>query len=413
MANSIYSDKQLEIMGLWQADQLKRLNLLEGSVRSGKTYISLILWAFWVATSPKYANYIMIAKTLTSLKRNCLDLLQSLVGDNFTYSLSQKEGKLFGRKVYLEGANDARSESKIRGMTLQGAYLDEATLITEDFFTMLLSRLSEPKAKLIATTNPDNPFHWLHRNYIERQEDLDLLVKKFLIDDNIFLDAEYVKQLKAEYTGVFYERFILGRWIAAEGAIYKLFTENKAKYILSDKQTIKNKIEYINIGVDFGGQNSKHAFCASGINDKVNEICVLKAKEYNASGKNPDDLYRMFGDFYKQVEKQWGHINAVYCDSAEQTLINGLKSWYPQLTITNARKHETIDRIRITTSLMSLKRLWLSEDCKDLENAFEQAVYNAKSIKDERLDDGSTPIDILDAFEYSFEQRLTALERGQ
>ena len=82
----------------------------------------------------------MVAKTLTSLRRNCLDLLQELVGVKyFTYSLPKKEARLFGRLVYLEGVNDARAESKIRGMTLQGAYCDELTLYGEDFFTMMLS----------------------------------------------------------------------------------------------------------------------------------------------------------------------------------------------------------------------------------------------------------------------------------
>ena len=88
-------------------------------------------------------------QTLQTLKRNCLMLLQELVGeDNFKYSLSTKEGRLFGRKILLEGANDAKSENKIRGMTLGGAYCDELTLFPKDFFSMLLSRLSVKGAKL-------------------------------------------------------------------------------------------------------------------------------------------------------------------------------------------------------------------------------------------------------------------------
>ena len=116
----IYTPKQKTLLALWKKRQLKRLNILQGSVRSGKTWISLVLWAFWVASMPKNGTYLMVAKTLTSLRRNCLDLLQALVGErHFTYSLSQKEGRLFGRKVYLEGVNDARAEGKIRGMTLR------------------------------------------------------------------------------------------------------------------------------------------------------------------------------------------------------------------------------------------------------------------------------------------------------
>ena len=139
--NKIYSPKQRDLLRLWQQNRLKRLNILEGSVRSGKTWVSLVLWAFWVASSPKDKTYMMCGKTLTTLKRNCLYPLQEMIGEiNFTFSTSAKEAFLFGRNVLLEGASDKRSEGKIRGVTLMGAYCDELTLFDEDFFTTLLSR---------------------------------------------------------------------------------------------------------------------------------------------------------------------------------------------------------------------------------------------------------------------------------
>lgn len=114
----IFTPKQQELIGLFKRGQLARLNLLEGSVRSGKTWISLVLWAFWIASRPKEYLYMMTGKSLQTLKRNCLIPLQELVGKkHFRFSLSKKEGELFGRKIMLEGANDARSENKIRGIT--------------------------------------------------------------------------------------------------------------------------------------------------------------------------------------------------------------------------------------------------------------------------------------------------------
>ena len=130
-------------MQLLKNGNLRRLNIFEGSVRSGKTYISMIMWAFWVAGSPKNRAYLMSGKTLTTLKRNVLEPLKTLLGNNFSYNIIKKKGELFGRKIYLEGAANAEAESKIRGMTLMGAYCDELTLFSEDFFVMLLSRLSE------------------------------------------------------------------------------------------------------------------------------------------------------------------------------------------------------------------------------------------------------------------------------
>lgn len=223
-----YTPKQRELMRLWQNNKLRRLNLLEGSVSSGKTWISLVLWAFWVASMPQDKLYLMCAKSLTTLKRNCLILLQELVGErNFAFSVPAKEGCLFGRRVLFEGANDSRSESKIRGMTLQGAYCDELTQFPEDFFAMLLSRLRVLGAKLFATTNPDNPHHWLMENYIKRADELDFLDVKFTIDDNTTLPADYVDSIKREYTGVFYDRFILGNWVVADGLVYPMFSADR------------------------------------------------------------------------------------------------------------------------------------------------------------------------------------------
>lgn len=238
-------------MALWQRDQLRRINILEGSVRSGKTWVSLVLWAFWVKTMPETGLYLMAAKSLTTLKRNCLLPLQDLVGEsNFTFSIPKKEGWLFGRNIIFEGANDIRSEGKIRGVTLQGAYCDELTQMQEDFFVMLLARLSEPGAKLFGTTNPDAPSHWLKTNYIDRAAELDLLAVKFLIDDNTTLPEDYVENIKKEYTGVFYDRFILGNWTLAEGMIYPLY-----KDAIQEPPADQQPEQYV-ISADYGTQNA-------------------------------------------------------------------------------------------------------------------------------------------------------------
>ena len=230
---------------------------------------------------PATGNYIMVAKTLTSLRRNCLDLLQELVGQsNFIYSLSAKEGVLFGRRMFLEGVNDARAESKIRGMTLQGAYCDELTLFTEDFFAMLLSRLSLEGAKLIGTTNPDGPMHWLKQTYIDRQEELDMSVKQFLIDDNTFLDLVYVENLKKEYTGVFYDRYILGRWVRAEGIIFDMYDDNDQRQVHEDK----GEFEWYFAACDYGTQNPC-TFAMYGVRGDGEDRRMHICKEYYYDGR--------------------------------------------------------------------------------------------------------------------------------
>ena len=364
------TDKQKQLISIHKHGKLKRINLLEGSVRSGKTWISLLLWAFWVADMPANGEFLMVAKTLTSLSRNCLNLLQNMIGsNNFTYSLSKKEARLFGRLVYLEGVNDSRAESKIRGMTLTGAYCDEVTLFTEDFFTMLLSRLSVKNAKLIATTNPDSPYHWLMEKYINRQDELNMMVMKFLIDDNTFLDPEYVKQLKIEYTGVFYDRFILGLWRIAEGLIYDMFDEKEHTFSETPEQLTGKRY----ISCDYGTQNATvFLFWEEGKSGKW--YCT---KEYYYSGRDKqrqktdeeycDDLIDFIGN--KQIA---GFI----VDPSAASFIAAVRKRKIHVIKAN---NDVINGIRTTGALIKLSKVAISTNCSNTIKEFFGYVWDAKA----------------------------------
>lgn len=417
-----YTPKQRELLRIWQNGQLKRINLLEGSVSSGKTWVSLVLWAFWVATMPRDKLYLMCAKSLTTLKRNCLLLLQELVGENnFTFSIPAKEGYLFGRHVLFEGANDARAESKIRGMTLQGAYCDELTQFPEDFFAMLLSRLRVPGAKLIATTNPDNPNHWLMQNYIVRADELDFLDLKFTIDDNTELPEEYVENIKKEYTGVFYSRFILGEWVRAEGVIYPLFADNPSRYAISrddlpkkkmnGKESEKYDFQYLTIGVDFGGNKSAYAFVATGITNDW-EPLALRSIRIPAKGVSVEQMISRFVRFCEGVEADYSEIDYVYADCAEQAIINSMYQQTPY-NVVGSIKGEIIDRIRTMDILLSTDRFkYVDGECDSLVKALCDAVWDDNKLEDVRLDDGTSDIDTLDAWEYSWSAFIKQILRG-
>lgn len=398
--------KQQELMSLLKHNKLHRLNLLEGSVRSGKTWISLLLWAVWISTRPVDYAYLMCAKTLQTLKRNCLMLLQELVGeDNFKFSISTKEGRLFGRKILFEGANDAKSENKIRGMTLGGAYCDELTLFPKDFFTMLLSRLSATGAKLIATTNPDVPTHWLKKDYIDNKK-VDMLVLRFLIDDNTTLPADYIRDIKKEYTGVYYERFILGNWVAAEGVIYPQFADNPARYIIN---TPPDDLIFVSIGGDFGGNGSAHTLNATGFTVGFKYIVTLD-EYYRKETISPYQLEDDFCNFIEGVCSRY-KCTEVYLDSAEQILIKGVKLAAQRrglrVNIHNARKGDINKRIIFYNRLIAAGRYKIMENCKHTIEAFQTAIWKPNTTEEKRLDDGSINIDSLDAQEYSTEPYMT------
>lgn len=135
------------------------------------------------------------------------------------------------------------------------------------------------------------------------------------------------------------------------------------------------------------------------------------SEKHNATGITPEELYNLIFLFIQKVRLKYGEVATIYVDSAEQTLKNGIKA-RTDIPVKDSIKNEIIDRVRATTSLMSQGRFFMSEDCESLKDAFMGAVYNPKSLtKDERLDDGTSDIDTLDAFEYSWEKYITRYEK--
>ncbi len=352
--------------------KLKRINILYGSVRSGKTWITLVVFALWVATMPKNSLYLMCAKTLTSLKRNCLDLLQSIVGeDNFQYSISSKQGILFGRKIALEGANDSRSETKIRGMTLGGAYVDEITLIEEDFFTMLLSRLSMPNAKLFGSTNPDSPNHWLKTKYLNREGEIDIFIEKYTIDDNTFLDKDYVENIKSEYTGVFYNRFILGDFVIAEGLVYSMFDEDKH---VKDKHMTGEK-EWV-VSVDYGTVNP----FAAGL-WAFDGKRAQKESEYYYDSKETG-IRRDDETHYQEICKLIGDrkLTFIIVDPSAASFIETIKKHGKY--IAKGAENDVLDGIRVQTTFLNRGIISYHEDCEATINEYGLYSWDMESPED-------------------------------
>ena len=422
--NELLNPKQIDF--IYNED--KRLNLLSGSVRSGKTYVSLLKWAIFVGSMPKDSEFLMVGKTLTSLKRNCLGLLQDLVGKkNFTFSISQKTASLFGRTIWLEGANDERAEAKIRGMTLAGAYVDELTQIPEDFYRMLLSRLSVKNAKLYATTNPDAPNHWVKVDLIDNDE-IEKQVWNFTLDDNVILrneNEEYFENLKKEYQsmgGVFYERFILGRWVLAEGLIYKQFANNTEMFLRDQAvDEYGNKINFliISIGIDYGATKGETEFKATGITPMFKEVWTIGEKKL-AGLYTPEAIYEEFIKFYREIVQKYGKVTHAFGDygALGQVLTYGLNKRLQEqgipLLVDDCIKGQIIDRIYMDEMLFAQGRRFILRKCKYLIEAYQQAVWDDKK-PDTRLDDGTTPIDDLDASEYSmfpFYDKLMVNIRG-
>jgi len=360
-----FSWKQLDVI----ANATARLNILDGSVRSGKTIASLVAWIMFVAEAPP-GELLMVGKTERTLKRNVLDPLEQMVGSKyFKLNRGAGEAMLFGRRIYLAGANDERAEGKIRGMTLVGAYSDEITLWPESFFTMLLSRLSVPGARLIGTTNPDSPYHWLNKNYLERSGQINLKRWHFQLDDNLSLDPAFVEELKKEYVGLWYKRFILGLWVQAEGAVYDMWDESK--HVKPAPANLKRFI----VGIDYGTSNPC-TFGLYGWNDDSKPVVYL-VREYwydsKEAGRQKTDA-----EYADDFEEWLGDIKteAIYVDPSAASFIAELrKRGYRVKDADN----DVMDGIRFVASMLTQERFFIDPSCKHTIQEFNSYVWDPKA----------------------------------
>lgn len=240
----------------------KRVNFTEGSIRSGKTVVTLVRWKVYIATAPYGGELVMVGRTRDAVWRNCIAPLQN--PELFGASASQVVGnygaptvRILGRMVHVLGASDAKAEKVIRGMTVAGSYVDEATTLPEEFFTQLLGRMSVPGAQMFVSTNPDNPAHYLRRKFLDRIDSLpDWRSWHFTLDDNPSLTDEYKASIKSEFTGLWYKRFILGEWVAAEGAIFDMWN-NDTHVVPHDD--LPDMVRILSVGIDYGTTNATSA----------------------------------------------------------------------------------------------------------------------------------------------------------
>lgn len=236
----------------WQSilESDARLNFWTGAVRSGKTIASTVRWLEFVQTAPP-GDLMMLGKTERTLSANILNTVEEMVGPSrWQYNRGMGEATLFGRRILIRGANDRNAEGKIRGATLAGAYGDEVVLWPIEVFKQLLARLSVKGAQFFGTTNPDSPFHWLMVDFLSRAG-LDLKQWHFTLDDNPNLDPAYVANLKREYAGLWYKRFVDGLWVQAEGAIYDAFDPDK--HVV--KELPEGNPSSVVVSVDYGTSN--------------------------------------------------------------------------------------------------------------------------------------------------------------
>ena len=311
--------------------------------------------------------------------------------------------KMFGEKVYCLGADNVGRVGKFRGARVKYLYIDEIVDINKEVFELLKSRLSFEYSLCDFAGNPQSLTHWA-KDFIE--SDIDIYVQTYTIFDNPFLPQQYVDNLCKEYEGtVYYNRYILGQWCNAEGLIYKRFADNPRKYIWDKEKKLPEG--YTIVGIDYGGSKSGQAFVCTRISYDFRNIIVL-GSEKHLGDIDPDDLFELEIEFIKRMQFKYKcTVDYIFPDNEEVVLIRGLRNDAPsrgiQATVRGCIKEPINDRIDLERTIIAYDMFWyMEDDCDTLVDALCGAVWDDKAKEDERLDDFTSDIDTMDAFEYSF-----------
>ena len=382
-----------------------RWNVKLGAVRSGKTFQDKedIIPRRIRERAGKDGLVFIIGVTEATVERNVLRPMRDKFGNNLVGTINKNKVWLFGEECYCLGAEKINQVAKIQGASIKYLYGDEVVKWNKEVFDMIKSRLDQSYSCADLTGNPEQKTHWF-KEFIE--SDADIYVQHYTIDDNDFLSIEFKENLKKEYEGtVLYNRYILGQWCNAEGLIFRQIADNKERFI-KDKPL---ETGIISIGIDWGGNGSKHSITATRIQRNFKNLQVLKSDVKIATGTDTKEVMSWIIKFIKEILVTYGNIECIWCDSAEQVLNNTLRTELKlnnlHIPVKDSIKTEISDRIEMYNILLNTDRIsFLKNKTNTIVEALQTALYDEDAPKDVWIDDGKTSdIDSLDSFTYSFE----------
>lgn len=347
----------------------KPINIWCGAVRSGKTYSSLIRFLIEITETPE-GEFVILARDAFAFRRNILPVLFQLIGNDARYLQGNSLLEIWGRKIHVVGAHDARAEGKLRGATFAGAYVDEASLIPEIAWQILVQRCAMGNAKIFATSNPDSPAHWLKKNVIDNNPDVASF--HFTMLDNPKLTQQEREYLERQHKGLWYRRFILGEWCLAEGAVFDFFDEK----IHTIKKTPANPKFYL-VGVDYGTRNAT-AFTMVSFNEQASpSLCVEKEFYWDSKTTDRQKTDSEYGeDFLKFIE---GYpIKFIYVDPSAASFKQELKRLGVKAPIRDAN-NDVLSGIRELASLFSNGDLKINSSCRNLIGEMQSYSWDTKA----------------------------------
>lgn len=419
-----FSTKQLKVLTWWLPESPVHSQdgiIADGAIRSGKTVSMALSFVIWSMETFDGQNLGMCGKTIGSFRRNVLAQLKLMLSsrgyrlkDNRTDNLLEVSRTGRTNYFYIFGGKDERSQDLIQGITLAGVFFDEVALMPESFVNQATARCSVQGSKYWFNCNPAGPTHWFKKNWIDAKEDKNLIYLHFTMEDNLSLTEAVKERYRHMYSGVFFDRYIKGLWVLAEGIIFRKFAENPEPYLidvdtyLEDMKTNKQHFTKKVIGIDFGGNGSKTTFYLTGYRKGYKELVVLEEDDLPVHEDiDAEKICNKYIEFYKRCEAKYGPIQLVQPDSASSTLIYSLisaarKEGLRYDHIKGVKKNPIADRPKTVDLMLTTGRLKISDRCENLIRALSNLRWDAKK-KDEPQDINEGNInDYYDAFCYTW-----------
>lgn len=365
-----------------------RWNIKEGATRSGKTYLDYFLIPRRILNTRGLGLIVLLGNTRATLNRNVLEPMRSIWGEHNVGNISSDGSvMLFGKKCYALGADKSSQVAKLQGAGIEYCYGDEITTWNEDVFSMLKSRLDKPNSIFDGTCNPDSPNHWFLK-FLE--SDADIFRQHYTIYDNPNLSAEFVKNLEKEYRGtVYFDRFILGRWVLAEGLVYPMF--DKEKHVFSGDASGG---EYY-VSIDYGTLNP----CSMGL-WSVKGTKAYRLREFYHDGRNEKRLLTD-EEYYQKLCELCGDLPICYVvvDPSAASFIEVIKR-HGRFIVKRA-KNAVLDGIRYTSGLIADDKILVSNSCVNTIREFSEYSWDETSGVDVPIKQNDHAMDDIRYFCYT------------
>lgn len=374
-----FSTKQLKVLTWWLPNspvEDKDGVIADGAIRSGKTLSMSLSFVMWAMFTFNGQNFGMCGKTIGSFRRNVLFWLKLMLRSRGYGVVDHRADNLVvvtkgdvTNYFYIFGGKDERSQDLIQGITLAGCFFDEVALMPESFVNQATGRCSVDGSKFWFNCNPDGPYHWFKVNWIDKLIEKNLLYLHFTMDDNLSLSEKIKARYRSMYSGVFYQRYILGLWVVAEGVIYDMF--NKAKHVLDNVVGLIRDTYYVSI--DYGTQNAT-VFLLWCKNTKGQWVCI---KEYYYSGRHEDSQKTdtEYADDLKTFLEGIKPKRIIIDPSAASFIAELKKRGY---NIKKAR-NDVLDGIRFVASLLNQEKIVFAASCAKTILEFSSYIWDIKA----------------------------------